>query len=235
MRQDLKATADVKWLEKAFQLPYRYWKTHHADFPLLQEMQQAIESGKVRKGGGSRLPRRPDAVVAILIRDKVIFIQNKTSGLALVSKLGEEVETFQWFLEEIEKDLTKLMDPQDTQPNAASSSTGPSGQKQKRHVLDVEEKDIVEASMKKLREHPLCIGAIFLPYRGSLRVTRKDKTTSEIFLSGCKKKRMAAREKQDEEGWEYLRSSFDQTLVSAVEFLEQAGSDPVCDDSHGRS
>ena len=228
---DLKATGDARWLERAFHLPVRFWKAHQHEVPLLQEMRKAIESGKVRKGGASRLPRRPDAVVAIQVRDKVPLIQNKTSGLALMAKHGEEQETFQWFLAELQKDLENL---KEHQAETASSSALPSAAKQKRLSIDVEEEHIVEAAVEKVREHPLCSRATFLPSRDSLRVIRKDKQTVEIFVSGCRKKRLSAREKQDEEGWEHLRSSFDRAVNSAIEFLTGADSPavpPLCDDS----
>jgi len=228
---ELKATADVRWLEKAFQLPVRFWKAHHFEVPLLQEMRQAIDSGKVRKGGGSRLPRRPDAVVAIRVRDRVILIQNKTSGLALVSKPDEQRETFQWFLEELQKDLEKLKDQHenlhDQQAETASSSTQPSLRKQKRLASDMEEENIIEAAVTKLREHPLCSRATFLPSRDSFRVLRTDRKSSEIFVPGCRKKRQSAREQQDDEAWDNLRSSFDQGVNLAIEFLAGADSPPV--------
>jgi hypothetical protein len=225
---DLKATGDARWLERAFQLPVRFWKAHQHEVPLLQEMRKAIESGKVRKGGGSRLPRRPDAVVAIQVRDKVLMIQNKTSGLVLMAKHGAEQETFQWFLEELQKDLLNL---KEHQAETASSSTEPPV-KQKRLSIDVEEEHIVEAALDKVREHPLCSRVIFLPSRDSLRVIRTDKQTAEIFVSGSRKKRLSARQDQDEEGWAHLRSSFDRAANSAIEFLTGADSPsapPLCD------
>ena len=263
---DLKATAEVRWIEKAFGLSSRWWKDHHKDVPLLEEMRKAIDGGKARKGGASRLPRRPDLVVAIQVRDRVILVKNQALGLALVSKKGEEMETLQRFLEEFEKDLTNLggarssdqkgepakdlqnlgganSSDQEGEPpslEAASSSARLSGQKlevdwssrQKRKRLDSglsglddQERELVEAALVKLRQHPQCRQATWLLSRASFRVVKQGKETSEaseFFVSGRKKKSHVALERQDDQAWDVLRSSFEQSVASALDFLEKA-------------
>ena len=57
---DLKATANARWLEMAFGMRARSWVKRHASVGILQEIRGAIDGGNIRKGGASRLPKRPN-------------------------------------------------------------------------------------------------------------------------------------------------------------------------------
>lgn len=236
----LKASADVRWLERAFDLPARWWINHHGSVPLLLEIRQAIETKKVKSGGGSRLPKLPTAIVAIHIREKVILVQNQTLFLSLAFKPGEEIEALQWFLEELEKDIEKLQNkaaPQTTQEQDDDTQEPPRFSKQQKHRVGHEEHQVVQASLNKLLEHSECLRASFLSSRGSFRVIKKDKSSSEFLVSGLMKKRKVAQNRDDDDAWEGMNTKFDKAVASALVFLEGGDADggdppqPVGDDA----
>jgi hypothetical protein len=230
----LKATADVRWLEAAFNLSGRWWVNHHGSstVPLLLEIRKAIEIKKVTTGYGCRLPRLPNSIVAIRIRGKVIFVQNQTKDLTLAFKSGEEIEGLKWFVAELGTDLgnrheweapprkRNRTEEQDGDANLDDMTKDPpASSKQQRHYLGHHEHELVQKSVDTLMEHPGCLQARFLPSRASFRVTKKDRSSKEFIVSGLNKHRKKAEIGDDDLA--LMRPMFEKTVAGALAFLER--------------
>eukprot|EP00972_Heterocapsa_arctica_P060303 8894202-Heterocapsa_arctica.AAC.1 len=187
-------------------------------------MRKAIDGGKVRKGARCRLSRRPNVVVAIKIRDKVLLMQNK-SGLVLCSRPTEEEDTLRWFLEELKKDLMRLPD--------ATSRAQEEGQEvedmpRKRgggHRVPIDDDDpeqsIIQASLSRIRDHPQCHHVTYLPSRNCFKVIKKnDSNDKYVYLKGIAKKRKEALERQDDRSEEAFRQLFEQAISACIDFLQ---------------
>ena len=173
----LKALDEIRWLEKALKVPSRWWTKHQAVVPLLQEMRQGIDKGKVRKGVNCRMPRRPNAVVAIDVRGKVIFVQNK-SGLTLASRPDQEEHALRWFLREVGRDVEVIQQAlrEEEAGGVVEAETDPQVKKRCYDggpLADDEEKAFIEDALSQLRAHPQCAYATFLPSRHCFRVVRR--------------------------------------------------------------
>jgi hypothetical protein len=216
----IKATAEMGWLEKAFKLHTRWWVKNQWEILLLLEIRQAIDSKKVKSGINSRMPRLPNAIVAIRIREKVILVQNRSQSLCLAFKPGEEVETLQWFLEELEKDLEKMQDQ-------AAAPQGPQKQRQKHCGLGDEEAQVAKTSLEKVKGHPQCLNASYLPSRSSIKVIKKDKNTKQFFVKGLVviRKKFAETEADETMKKEALDPVFDKVVTSALVFLDGGDDD----------
>jgi hypothetical protein len=162
----IKATADMNWLQKSFKLPgARWWILNQYKINLLSEMRQAIDNKKIKNGRGCRMPKLHKSIVAIRIRDKVILVRNRSKSLCLAFKPGEEVETLQWILKELEEDIEKLSDQ--------TAEEGPQKQQLHKNAVGNEEGDVVKDSLKKVQAHAQCLQATFLPSRLSMKVIKK--------------------------------------------------------------
>ena len=194
----LKASGDLRWLERGFKLSAKWWVRNHMRVPLLKEIRQAIETKKSRSGGGSRLPKLANTLVAIKIREKVILVQNQPLFVNLAFHPGEEIEGLQWIINELKKYIDHLKEESsessqdDDDEGEDDEHEEPQGSlrvsKQQRHPLSKNEQQIVENSLKNIREHSECLRATFLPSRCAFRVFKKDKSKSEFRVSDLKKK-----------------------------------------------
>ena len=218
----LNATSDMSWLIKHLKdlkLPSTFWKKRSREAPLVQELRAAI--GVHRRG--TVIPRRQQAVVPLLIRDKVIFAQNTVTTLAVAAKPGEELEFLTWFLEEITKDIQHLVAVPASAPNdEAEVAAPPAGEEPgaKRPFPPSPEREQTEALLQELREHPRCLSARYLPSRPSFRITRDDHEGREFFCKNLNKLRhvhmMAPRETTRVD----IRTSMKSAVAVALEFLD---------------
>lgn len=200
----LKGSADFRWAEKYLKLPARWWARNQSRVPLVVEIQEAIDAKKVKVGFAARLPRLPNVIVAIEARGKVILVQNQRSFMNLAFRAGQEMDGVHWFLEQLQKDLEQLQGPSETLSNRLSKSQQPLG--------STSEHRFVEESIRELKDHPNCHSAVFLPSRSSFRVTKSNKSSSEFYVSGLKRKRQ-----QDDE--EAMQAMFQVTVTLALKFL----------------
>jgi hypothetical protein len=218
---DLKAGAPVAWLEKHLKVRSKFWRHRHGELPLVQEMRMAIDTGKRR-----RSTRRTGVVVGIKVRDKVVFVQNK-SGLVLAAHAGEEKETIRWFLEEIEKDV-KLIGP------APMTFI----EKDDREQVDEDDPEQVpiDKVLKEIRGHPQCHKINFATSRGCFQIIKKNIPQNEsevkcIYIKGFTKIRkdflqrvmlVDGEESLDDRAVEVYRRVFEQALIDCTQYLELA-------------
>jgi hypothetical protein len=223
------ASAEVRWLEKALEVRVLFWRNNHRDIPLMHEMRQAIDAGKVRKGSRCRAARLVDKVVAVMIRGKIVLLQNKV-GLVLVCRPTEEKELLLWFLEELTKDVKRLATVGRACVDAPRKKGGG------HQVLiedDSPEQAIIDNSLSTIRAHSQCHLVTWLPSLTSLKVIKKNNQGEEkfFFLKGYKKKRkllleqislMDGESRQDDRAEGSVRMVFEQAANACIEYLEIA-------------
>jgi len=196
----LRTSMEAPWLSKFFKKPAKWWLHNGSKVPLVREIRETIETGKVRKGGASRLSKRADIVVAINVRGKVILVQNTTLPATLCwptnTDDGDEgIEIVKRFLEEFKNDLERMGNS-----GVASSSGSSVGQASKRPHAD-QETQIIQNALRNLREHSQCLSAYYLPSRCAIMVTTKDKARQEFCLKALAQKRKKALDRDDDQAW----------------------------------
>ena len=182
----LKSTMDSKWLEKAFKLPARWWVLNASRVPLLQEIREAIEKGKVRTGGASRLSKKSNIFVSIRVRGEAFLVVNTIVPVTLCAPQGSLENTLLWFLSEFNKDLSGLLQ---NPKQSSSSSAGPSKGTKRTERLNVREKEILEERLQTLRDHPRCLVVHFSPSNSSLRIKDLTKKMKVVTIRGMGKRR----------------------------------------------
>jgi hypothetical protein len=241
----LKATADVRWLEKYLNLPRRWWvhNSGASTVPLMSEIREAINVKQITKGRGCRFERQQNTIVAIRVRGKVILIQNNVMNLNIAFKTGDEIEGLKWFLLQLGVDFAsrheweaparkrsrteeQVGDDDDAHLEGLDEGPPPSSSKQQRHYLGHHEHAIVQTSVVALEEHPECFKAKFLPSRASFMVTKQDRTSKEFVVSGLNKHRKNALIKHglgphEDDDLALLAPMFEKSVAGALAFLER--------------
>ena len=89
----------------------------------------------------------------------------------------DETDILRWFLKELAKDIKVLLEkPQ--QPQAKSSHESLESEPQ-----DEEKQQAIDEGLERLRGHHTVRKATWLPSRGSFKVIKKDKITSEFRVN----------------------------------------------------
>lgn len=239
---DLKATSNAYWIEQAFGLGARFWRGSSCRIPLLCEMRTCIEEGKTKKGAAARMPKCPQIIVPIQVREKVVLVQNNTSSLMIALQKGQELETLQWFLEELEKDLSTMakaskkkrseceQDEKDEKGEDDKDEEGEAIKNTQDKALEDPEAESLQSSLTRLRGHTQCSRAAFLRSRNALRVVRADKETSEFGIQSLVKKRKTAMNRQDMLCWAEVNHAYQKATEAAIGFLNGVDSSPPITD-----
>lgn len=115
-----KASADARWICKAFGFIQRWWLLNRSNRPLLHDLKDLIKSKKQQNTTATQSgPKYPNTIVPLKVRGKAFLMQNSHTRLilALSGSWEEVVGTPTWFLKELEKDLQNR--PQQTEPDDA--------------------------------------------------------------------------------------------------------------------
>ena len=227
---DLRAKGNIRWLEMAFKVKDKFWRSRSRHIPLLQEIVKAIENAKPRKGASVRLPKRPEVIKPFEIRGKQLLMLNNVQKLSIALKPGNEVDELGWILGELKKDID-LMPGHLSWTKGTSKALGDEPQLSQEHndgpgeepeeAMDYE--GHIEKKLEELKSSSNCVRASFLKSRSSLRVARKDGTSKEFGIQGFAKKRKLAMERQDELSFAEVREAIDRSADMALEFLEASG------------
>ena len=114
-----KDSADMRWFLKALKLGAKWRIAHCGQLPLLLEIRKIIKDQKITKGAGARLPRQSDSMVLIKVRERILFVQNISSHVALGLRgtpgatpgtLVDELGVLKWFSQELQKDVQHLQE-----------------------------------------------------------------------------------------------------------------------------
>ena len=222
----IKASADMHCFLKVLKLPCKWWRDNFKSLPIASEIRNAIEDLKNKMTSGcKRSPRRPDVVVPLTIRGKMILVLNHTLSLSLALKPGEEAEVLTWFLMEIKKDgeilrsTNKEILTSGSSSDLGGSSSGVKPSKQKTPE-EGPESELVQEVLDQMAEHPQCLSAIWMPSRDRFRVTRKDKNIQEFKVQALNKKRKEAQSAEGPHAWDCVKAQLDAVVHPALQFLE---------------
>ena len=128
------------------------------------------------------------------VRGKILLALNHPSQVSLALRdlqgtvpgsFEDETDILRWFLKELAKDIKVLLEkPQ--QPQAKSSHESLESEPQ-----DEEKQQAIDEGLERLRGHHTVRKATWLPSRGSFKIIRKDKSTSQfrVNLSNQKKRK----------------------------------------------
>ena len=202
---ELKATSPMQWLEGAFGLGSRWWLRNGFSVPLVAEILQGID--EIKKGIKLGLPRFANAIVAISVRDKTLFVVNNKHSVSLAFKVDEEDEGLAWFVEQVEKDLEKILsagkkrkinDPLVAPPRASEDEENYEEQQDEGGHYDEElrkQEEIVHqqataslvSASDKIKAHPEAHQVHWIPARQSFKIILQDKTVMSIRVSSYNK------------------------------------------------
>ena len=87
------------WIEKALQLPNKFWNSHSCDLPFLKEIKEAIVKAK----RSNPLLRSSQALV-LKIRGLPLMAVNDSRGLRIAIDPSEVEESLLWLFAQIQKD-----------------------------------------------------------------------------------------------------------------------------------
>ena len=177
-----RATANLDWLTDHLKLPSRWWLAKSRKVPLLQELLKLIEAKNTR---AKRAASTCKLVVNILLRDHVFLVLNDTRAPVLAFDAEEpNMASLEWFVNELASDI-KYMD---------TTWRPSSGSLEKNSSSDtIEEEILAKDAVAKLKRHPFCLNAWYLPSRGSFKIQRTDKNYFEVGIPDVKKLQKNAR------------------------------------------
>ena len=206
----------MNWLQKAMGLGTRWWITISHRIPLLQQVLNLIRDQRPVSGSQSRMPKNHKSLVPQEIRNKILWLQNDSRCATLALRDGDEgLHDFQWFVQQLQKDIQALEVDKDTdqQPDVVKQEPRvPAGP-------DVDE--LVHEALETLQEHPQCLSAIHMPSRVSFRLVRKcDKASQDFRVQDLKRTRAGATSLGTNEP---VKREFDVAVAKALPFLESPG------------
>ena len=205
---NFKATADMEWLSEHLRLASRWWLLNSRKVPLLQELLKQIEKKNIK---AKRAASTCKLVVGILLRDKVVLVLNDARAPILAFDANEpNFAALEWFVKELASDIQEMESGATRHP--PSSDTTPSSSCHEGEELA---KDVVA----KLKRHPLCQNAWFLPSRGSFKILRTDKKYFEVGIPDVQKLQKKAKVDSGDLAWQPFETTVIQTYAKALGVL----------------
>ena len=198
----------MEWLSEHLRLASRWWLLNSRKVPLLQELLKQIERKNIK---AKRAASTCKLVVGILLRDKVVLVLNDARAPILAFDANEpNFAALEWFVKELAFDI-KEMESGATR-HLPSSDTTPSSSCHEGEELA---KDVVA----KLKRHPLCQNAWFLPSRGSFKILRTDKKYFEVGIPDVQKLQKKAKVDTGDLAWQPFETTVIQTYAKALGVL----------------
>ena len=207
---NFRATADMEWLSEHLKLPSRWWVFKSRKVPLLQELLKHIEA---KNTGAKKAASTCKLVVSILLRDHVLLVLNDARAPILAfDAIEPNFASLEWFVNELASDI-KCMD-------AAVGSSGTITTAKNSSSDTTEEDDLAKDVVAKLKRHPFCLNAWYLPSRGSFKIQRTDKNYFEVGIPDVKKLQKNARMEIGDLAWQPFETTIIQTYTKSLEVLE---------------
>ena len=205
------------WIEKALQLPNKFWNSHSCDLPFLKEINEAIVKAK----RSNPLLRSSQALV-LKIRGLPLMAMNDSRGIRIAIDPQEVEESLLWCFGQIQKDIRSC--------NEVSASSSKGDRKRASHIHHAIEGEHIEEALHAMLGHKECMKVQWCPSRRCFKVWKASKHPRQFGVPGLKKKRtmmLAFRGFEDhipEEEFKALASSFQDAVKKALDYLEEAGS-----------
>ena len=77
--------AKMAWFLKVLKLKQQWWRKHAHKIQLIQDICKVLRNTKEKfKGNAARLPREPQAVMIMKVRERLIFVINRGPKKSLV-------------------------------------------------------------------------------------------------------------------------------------------------------
>ena len=119
--------------------------------------------------------------------------------------------SLEWFVNELASDI-KCMD-------AAVGSSGTITTAKNSSSDTTEEDDLAKDAVAKLKRHPSCLNAWYLPSRGSFKIQRTDKNYFEVGIPDVKKLQKNARMEIGDLAWQPFETTVIQTYAKSLGVL----------------
>ena len=201
----LKATGNLRWLEKILKVSAQFMKTNLNKFALIKDIKKAVEDVK-KTTKKPRAPTQWKSLVFLRIRDRNLFVQNR-SDCVIVGLVGvtgktspeDEKETLQWIAEQMYKDLEFVQE---------QGSDEPAGGWKRSESWGDHENEITEV-VENLKKHSQCLKATWVPSRQCFRVQNLRKVFKDICICLGKRRKSSVD----------LQDTFASAESRALEFL----------------
>ena len=146
------------------------------------------------------MPRMPQYIVPLKIRDQVILVRNQANALEMAFKPGEEMEGLSWLMEQLQDGFSNVQKTSRPLEDAESDEVDEDeeGEEHEAHCYPVMEKQMIKKVVQNLKEHEKCKNASWCPSKVALKVVRKDKSVKWLRITELNKRRKVAAEAEHE-------------------------------------
>jgi len=212
------ATGDLRWLEKGLNMGLRWWVKNSKTVPLLIEILDVIDSNKHKlKGRDAKLPKHHNTVVAIRIRNEVIFVKNSSTHVVVAFNEGHGQTTMAWLVAEFQKDISVMSGVDEGPPQKLRKI-----QMTLEPTLDM----LLQSALTPIQKHENCQCATWVPSRTEFRVKNYDNVIKSIRVNGFHRLRVQA----EERGLAGLEDQISRSQSMAIQFLDHKVPAPLQDD-----
>ena len=165
------------WIEKALQLPNKFWNSHSCDLPFIKEIKEAIVQAK-----RSHPLLRSSQALALKIRGLPLMAMNDSRGIRIAVDPQKVEEELLWCFTQIQKDCKSLQDW-----IKAASSKG--HRKRARQIQQGLEGERIEKALADIEIHGACSKVRWCPSRMCFKVWKVGKKPRESAVLDLNKKR----------------------------------------------
>ena len=170
-----KQSADMAWLVTGLEVRVRWWQTNMHAIAILQEIRAALKNLRPASGAKRLLPRYSTSLVALKIREHIIWVMNEPRSVTLALPAGSEQQELLWFLDEMQKDVENILDGD------------PEEDKPVKQDVPAEEATWAQQARDKIQEHALVNKVHYLPSRRAFKVILQSKEALEFRMKDYKK------------------------------------------------
>ena len=207
---------------------YPVWVKYLQKMPILNEIREAIDKGKPRLEA-KNLSRKPDVVVALKIRGRVLYVVNKAQPVTLAFPVKDTSlkSMLTWFLGELAKDImtmdakTEADEEQEASGSSIPDRPSKAARVQKTYKQCQESLDHFQLAVESLKKHPLCKRAQYLPSKRSIRLFLEGKEGfQEFHIKGLGKAELSAIPSRGCGYWEKAEESLSQCIQTCRQYLD---------------
>ena len=151
------------WIEKALQLPNKFWNSQSCDLPFLKEIKEAIVQAK-----RSHPLLRSSQALALKIRGLPLMAMNDSRGIRIAIDPQEVEESLLWCFGQIQKDIRSC--------NEVPASSSKGDRKRASHIHHALEGEHIEKALHDIVGHKACLKVRWCPQGCVLKFGRLPST-----------------------------------------------------------